>query len=56
MNQRLYGGVRFIGGVLQLGAELSLTRTGSVTPDPDSSETRGVPAVFAFNTTLGLDF
>jgi hypothetical protein len=56
MNQRLYGGVRFIGGVLQLGAELSLTRTGSVTPNPDSSETRGVPAVFAFNTTLGLDF
>ena len=56
MNQRLYGGVRFIGGVLQLGAELSLTRTGSVAPDPDSEETRGVPAVFAFNTTLGLDF
>jgi hypothetical protein len=56
MNQRLYGGVRFIGGVLQLGAELSLTRTGSVTPDPASEETRGVPAVFAFNTTLGLDF
>jgi hypothetical protein len=56
VNQRLYGGVRFIGGVLQLGAELSLTRTGSVAPDPDSEETRGVPAVFAFNTTLGFDF
>jgi hypothetical protein len=60
MNQRLYGGVRFIGGVLQLGAELSLTRTGSVdTPvngNPDAIESVGVPAVFAFNTTLGLDF
>lgn len=56
VNQRLYGGVRFIGGVLQLGAELSLTRTGSVAPDPDSSESRSLPAVFAFNTTLGLDF
>jgi hypothetical protein len=55
MNQRLYGGVRFIGGVLQLGAELSLTRTGSVEV-PGESESRGVPAVFAFNTTLGLDF
>ncbi|MFP2930621.1 hypothetical protein ACLESO_36570 [Pyxidicoccus sp. 3LG] len=60
MNQRLYGGVRFIGGVLQLGAELSLTRTGSVDfPTGDAAgnvESRGLPAVFAFNTTLGLDF
>lgn len=60
MNQRLYGGVRFIGGVLQLGAELSLTRTGSVdvptAGNPDALESRGLPAVFAFNTTLGLDF
>ncbi len=55
MNQRIYGGVRFIGGVLQLGAELSLTRTGSVEV-PGEAESRGVPAVFAFNTTLGLDF
>ncbi|NMO14745.1 hypothetical protein HPC49_19690 [Pyxidicoccus fallax] len=60
MNQRLYGGVRFIGGVLQLGAELSLTRTGSVDvpvqDNADATESRGLPAVFAFNTTLGLDF
>ncbi|MCP3142711.1 hypothetical protein [Pyxidicoccus xibeiensis] len=60
VNQRLYGGVRFIGGVLQLGAELSLTRTGSVDvplePNPETPENRGLPAVFAFNTTLGLDF
>ncbi|AEI65344.1 hypothetical protein [Corallococcus macrosporus] len=58
INQRIYGGVRFIGGVLQLGAELSLTRTGSVSYVDDSGATvdRGLPAVFAFNTTLGLDF
>ncbi|MCE9667340.1 hypothetical protein LY474_05885 [Myxococcus stipitatus] len=60
MNQRIYGGVRFIGGVLQLGAELSLTRTGSVAvptgTDPNVTEDRGLPAVFAFNTTLGFDF
>ncbi|MCP3101075.1 hypothetical protein LZ198_19555 [Myxococcus sp. K15C18031901] len=60
MNQRIYGGVRFIGGVLQLGAELSLTRTGSVSVptlnNPNVTEDRGLPAVFAFNTTLGFDF
>ncbi|MBZ4421829.1 hypothetical protein [Myxococcus sp. RHSTA-1-4] len=58
MNQRLYGGVRFIGGVLQLGAELSLTRTGSVDVPTESggTESRSLPAVFAFNTTLGMDF
>ncbi|GEN06395.1 hypothetical protein SAMN05443572_102492 [Myxococcus fulvus] len=55
VNQRFYGGVRFIGGVLQLGAELSITRTGSV-EDPGASEDRGLPGVFAFSTTLGLDF
>ncbi|WP_426754274.1 hypothetical protein [Myxococcus sp. Y35] len=57
INQRIYGGVRFIGGVLQLGAELSLTRTGSVSYEENGSTVdRGLPAVFAFNTTLGLDF
>ncbi|MBU8896014.1 hypothetical protein DRW03_05310 [Corallococcus sp. H22C18031201] len=60
MNQRLYGGARFIGGALQLGVELSLTRTGSVDmptgTDPSVTESRGLPAVFSVNTTLGLDF
>ncbi|AKQ64189.1 hypothetical protein A176_001101 [Myxococcus hansupus] len=57
INQRIYGGVRFIGGVLQLGAELSLTRTGSVSYQENGNTVeRGLPAVFAFNTTLGLDF
>ncbi len=49
MTQRIYGGVRFIGGVLQLGAEISFTRLGSV-------EDRSLPSVFTFNTSLGLDF
>jgi hypothetical protein len=57
MTQRIYGGVRFIGGVLQLGAEISFTRLGSaqMTDDPNS-ETRSLPTVVAFNTSLGLDF
>jgi len=58
MNQRVYGGVRFIGGVLQLGAEISVTRLGSVALDPnnENSETRALTSVFTFNTSLGLDF
>jgi hypothetical protein len=57
MTQRIYGGVRFIGGVLQLSAELSFTRLGSAqeTDDPNSP-TRGLPTIVAFNTSLGLDF
>ncbi len=49
MTQRIYGGVRFIGGVLQLGAELSFTRLGS-------SDTGSLPTIVTFNTSLGLDF
>jgi hypothetical protein len=52
---RIYGGARFIGGVLQLGAEISITRVGSV-PTGVADESRHVPAVLALNTTLGLDF
>jgi hypothetical protein len=53
-NQRIYGGVRFIGGVLQLGAEISVTRLGSVTDD--NGESRALTSVLTFNTSLGLDF
>lgn len=58
LNHRIYGGVRFIGGVLQLGAELSLTGIGTVTGDDGAGGTaeRSVGGVLAFNTTLGLDF
>lgn len=58
MTQRIYGGVRFIGGVLQLGAEFSVTRLGNVrlNPDDPNSDTWGLPSVATFNTSLGLDF
>lgn len=52
---RFYGGARFIGGVLQLGAEISVTRVGNV-PTGQGDEQRYVPAVLTLNTTLGLDF
>lgn len=58
MTQRIYGGARFIGGVLQLGAEISFSRLGSVKTDPtvETSEDRALPTVVTFNTSLGLDF
>ncbi|WP_224243935.1 hypothetical protein [Hyalangium gracile] len=58
MTQRIYGGARFIGGVLQLGAEISFSRLGSVKLDPNAEEgeTRALPTVVTFNTSLGLDF
>jgi len=58
MTQRIYGGVRFIGGVLQLGAEISFSRLGGVDVNPNdaASETRALPTVVTFNTSLGLDF
>ncbi|WP_257459910.1 hypothetical protein [Archangium lipolyticum] len=69
INTRFYGGVRFIGGALQLGAEISLSSQGTI-PVTRTTRTQGetevivttetrdraLPAVFAFNTTLGLDF
>ncbi|RKH54997.1 hypothetical protein [Corallococcus aberystwythensis] len=54
LTPRFYAGARFIGGVLQLGAEISLTNLGSF--DQDGAGSRELPSVFAFNTTLGLDF
>lgn len=69
INTRFYGGVRFIGGALQLGAEFSLssqgtipvthtTRTAEGSTVTIATETidRALPAVVAFSTTLGLDF
>ncbi|MBN8226179.1 hypothetical protein JYK02_01500 [Corallococcus macrosporus] len=54
LTPRFYAGARFIGGVLQLGAEISLTNLGSF--DQEGASSRDLPSVFAFNTTLGLDF
>jgi hypothetical protein len=59
INTRFYGGVRFIGGALQLGAEISLSSQGTLqvaNTETGAVRARALPAVFAFNTTLGLDF
>jgi hypothetical protein len=59
INTRIYGGVRFIGGALQLGAEVSLSSQGTIPVlNAATNETRDrpLPAVFALSTTLGLDF
>lgn len=53
-HSRFYGGLRFIGGVFQLGAEISYSLLGSF------KDTAGadiaMPNVLAINSTLGLDF
>ena len=54
LTPRFYAGGRFIGGALQLGAEVSITNLGSF--DVAGAESRDLPSVVAFNTTLGLDF
>jgi hypothetical protein len=59
VNTRFYGGVRFIGGALQLGAEVSVTSLGTIpVTNATTGETqdRALPGVLAFSTTLGLDF
>ncbi|MFE8601710.1 hypothetical protein [Archangium violaceum] len=58
INSRIYGGVRFIGGALQLGAEVSLSNQGSidVAIAGGATRNRALPAVLSFSTTLGLDF
>lgn len=59
-HNRFYGGLRFISGVVQLGAEVSVSNFGSIeAPDPaDPSQVirRRLPAVTAFNGTIGLDY
>jgi hypothetical protein len=48
-HNRFYGGLRFITGALQLGAEYSTSRIPKV-------DGKSVPPVNAYNFTLGLDF
>ena len=53
MQNRFYGGIRLIGGVLQLGAEYSASNL----PKFRSQDiTVAASQVRAFNFTLGLDF
>ncbi|WP_326938682.1 hypothetical protein [Archangium violaceum] len=59
INSRIYGGVRFIGGALQLGAEVSLSNQGAIevaNTQTGATRNRALPAVLSFSTTLGLDF
>lgn len=59
-HNRLYAGLRFIGGALQLGAEGSVAILGSISsPDaanPGKTVLRRLPEIWAGNVTLGLDF
>lgn len=50
---RFYAGVRFVGGVIQLGLEVSTTSFGGF---EDETGRRKLPSVGAFNSTLGLTF
>jgi hypothetical protein len=52
-HNRFYGGLRFIGGVIQLGAEVSYSSLGRFR---DNGVDRDMPSVLAFNSTVGLDF
>lgn len=52
-HNRFYGGLRFIGGVVQLGAEVSYSSLGKFR---DGGVERDLPSVLAFNSTVGLDF
>lgn len=54
-HNRFYGGARFIGGVLMIGAEFSYSVIGSF-KDAATGTDRQIPAVIAGNFTLGLDF
>jgi hypothetical protein len=54
-HNRFYGGFRFIGGVVQLSAEVSYSVIGKF-HDTNANEDRNVPPVLAINSTLGLDF
>ncbi|MBL9038434.1 MAG: hypothetical protein JNG84_07970 [Archangium sp.] len=52
---RFYGGLRFIGGVVQLGGEISYSLLGSFR-DVKTGEDRPVAGVLVGSFTLGLDF
>ncbi len=59
-HNRFYGGARFIGGVVIIGAEVSYSVIGSFLDKPVAAGGTGlqveVPSVLAINLTLGLDF
>jgi hypothetical protein len=54
-HNRFYGGARFVGGVIQIAAEMSIAGVGQ-TDTVNESLDQQLPAVLAFNVALGLDF
>ncbi|OJH35440.1 hypothetical protein [Cystobacter ferrugineus] len=56
INTRFYAGGQFIGGALQIGAEVSLSSQGTIPSITGGQNNRGLAPVLAFSTTLGLDF
>jgi hypothetical protein len=53
-NNRFYGGFRFIAGVVMLGFEFSYTVLGNFNDDKIGKVE--MPAVIAYNSTIGFDF
>ena len=54
-HNRFYAGGRFVGGVIQILAEVSASGLGSITI-PGTSLEQQLPPVLSFNTAIGLDF
>jgi hypothetical protein len=52
-HNRFYGGLRFVGGVIQLGAEVSYSLLGTA---GEGAAALKPPPVLTVNTTIGLDF
>lgn len=58
-HNRFYGGLRFVGGALQLSAEYSVSQLPPIsvpTGNGDETTTVDLPNVTAINFALGLDF
>lgn len=54
-HSRIYGGLRFVGGVVQLGAEVSCTSLSGLC-GISSRAKDGKPDLVTVNSTVGLDF
>jgi hypothetical protein len=54
-HNRFYGGLRFIGGAVMIGAEISYSSMGKF-HDVTTNSDKALPEVLAINSTLGLDF
>lgn len=54
-HNRFYGGLRFVGAVVQLVVEVSYSAIGRFR-DAKTNEDRDVPGVLGLNASLGLDF